>query len=131
MSQPGTASVDPAVDRAASGLELLARTAAHHGVTTEDYALADALLADTPSDRVRGIFADLLTEFASARMQVTNDDEGEAAKHAGAAHTLAVEAVKADRKTASGSVLQLAAGYYDNRRAPFTVVRADDLTPRR
>lgn len=123
--------VDPAVDRAAFGLELLARTAALHGPTTDDYALADALLPNTSSDHVRVIFADLWAEFASARMQTGNDNEPEAGKHEGAAHTLAVEAVKLDRKTAYGAVLRQAAGYYENRRRPFTVVRADDLTPRR
>jgi O-methyltransferase involved in polyketide biosynthesis len=118
----------PDEDRAAFALETLAHTSEGG---TDEYAIADGLLRNLPADEVRRIFGQLLDAYANVRMFVELDDKAEAQKHREAAEVIARAAVAADKTAATGEVLGWAAGYYDNRRAPFTVVRADDLTPRR
>jgi len=112
----------------AFALETLARTSEGG---TDDYAIADGLLRNLPSDEVRRVFGALLDAYTNVRMYDRLEDEAEVAKHRQAAEVIARSAVSADKAAATGEVVGWAAGYYDNQRRPFTVVRADDQAPRR
>lgn len=118
----------PDEDRAAFALETLARTSEGG---TDDYAIADGLLRNLPSDEVRRIFGLLLDAYTNVRMYDRLEDDAEVSKHRKAAEVLARAAVTADKTAATGEVVGWAAGYYDNQCRPRTVVRAGDLAPRR